>query len=110
MNFCEMKLFRNEFLRNDTHSIKIYKLISNINTIKTRLIHKFMLLLHFLININLLLIRVFISISYQYIKNTNLLLNLCFFIYIFTIMKLLNNDIKWKYRIKIILKVLKKYN
>jgi len=69
-----------------------------------------MLLLHFLININLLLIRVFISISYQYIKNTNLLLNLCFFIYIFTIMKLLNNDIKWKYRIKIILKVLKKYN
>jgi len=39
----------------------MYKLISNINTIKTRLIHKFMLLLHLLININFLLIRVLIQ-------------------------------------------------
>jgi len=45
----------------------MYKLISNINTIKTRLIHKFMLLHHFLININLLLIRIFISILYQFL-------------------------------------------
>jgi len=44
---------------------KIYKLFSNINTIKIRLIHKFTLLLHLLININLLLIRVFISLSYH---------------------------------------------
>jgi len=39
---------------------------------KTRLIHKFMLLHHFLININLLLIRGFISISYLKFKLNNI--------------------------------------
>jgi len=78
-----------------------YTYLFYITYFNTRLIHKFMLLHHLLININLLLIRVFISIPYHNnnnnIKIAHVIINIIFrhYYYINTILIIIKTFIKF---------------